>query len=361
MKKSRTKPGLPAQTVKTDLKNLTLEELVRFMAELGEKPYRARQIRKWLFRDGAVDFGQMTDLSRTVRDKLADRAVIGRLEIARVDESADGTRKFLWRLGDDTGIESVLIPERGHFTLCVSSQVGCAMGCRFCRTARLGLKRNLWPAEIIDQVLESRARLPEGGKLTNLVFMGMGEPLANLANVLQALAVLTDPGLTGLSRRHLSLSTVGLVPGLSQLAGIATLGLTVSLNAADDRLRNWLMPINRRYPLEELHRALEAFPLPRGRRITIAYVLLAGVNDAEKDAHNLARFLHGLKVKINLIPFNRWDGAEFERPGEEAVLAFQETLARKNYTVMIRKSKGQDVSAACGQLAGNLTPVRQSQ
>ena len=335
-----------------NLKDLTPEELTALVESLGEKPFRAGQIRKWLFKFGVDNLDDMTDLSRSFRARLAENAFVHRPVCLEVQASRDGTRKYLWELADGNRIESVLIPERDHFTLCVSSQVGCAMGCRFCRTAEIGLKRNLSPGEIVDQVLGVRAGLPEGARLTNLVFMGMGEPLANRENVVRSLAVLTEPGLIGLSKRHISLSTVGLAPELPRLAEAVTVGLTVSLNAADDRTRDRLMPINRRYPMGALHRALQAFPLPRGRRITVAYVLLAGVNDSPEDAVRLSRYLHGLKVKINLIPFNPFPGAAFERSDDETMSAFQEILIKKRFTAIIRKSKGRDVAAACGQLAG---------
>jgi len=335
-----------------DLKDLTGEELEALVVSMGEKPFRARQIRKWLFCAGKSDFESMTDLSRGLRDRLAEKTRISGLKRLQVETSRDKSRKILWGLEDGARIESVLIPERGHMTLCVSSQVGCAMGCRFCRTAGLGFKRNLTQAEIINQALGARAIMAEDENLTNIVFMGMGEPLANLDNVVRAINVLTEPGLMGLGKRRLSLSTVGLVPELPKLAQAVAVGLTVSLNAADDKTREYLMPVNRRYSLAKLRRALTAFPLPSRRRITIAYVLLAGVNDSEKDALNLTRFLAGLRVKVNLIPFNPFPGAEFETPDEDTIYAFQKVLVRKNYTAIIRWSKGQDISAACGQLAG---------
>ena len=336
---------------RTDLIDLSAGELADLMGRLGEKPFRARQIQKWLYKFGVTSIDEMTDLSRGLRARLAEQAEIGQLRTVNSVESDDGSQKFLWELKDGARVESVLLPERGHYTLCVSSQVGCAMGCRFCRTARLGLKRNLTQGEIAGQVLAVRRVLSPEDKLTNLVFMGMGEPLANRINVVRALSVLTEPGLVGLSRRHLSLSTVGLVPELEPLSSEITIGLTVSLNAADNKTRDYLMPINRKYPLEQLHRALSVFPLPSRRRITIAYVMLAGVNDSQAHALNLTRFLHGLKVKINLIPFNPWPGSEFETPSDENIMTFQEILTAKNYTAIIRKSKGGDVSAACGQLA----------
>ncbi|MBU2546943.1 MAG: 23S rRNA (adenine(2503)-C(2))-methyltransferase RlmN [Proteobacteria bacterium] len=341
----------------TDLKNLSASEMQSLLAELGERPYRVGQIMKWLYRFGVPDFDSMTDLSKGLRARLAETARISRPLRLELQTGSDGTRKFLWELDDGARIESVLIPERDHWTLCVSSQAGCAMGCRFCRTASLGLKRNLSQAEIVNQVLGALEVLPAGENLTNLVFMGMGEPLANRINVVRALGVLTSPGLTGLSRRRVSLSTVGLVPELPLLGRDMPIGLTVSLNAADDKTRDWLMPINRKYNLQALHKALAAFPLPGRRMITVAYVLLAGVNDRPEQARELAGFLHGLRAKVNLIPFNAWPGAGFDAPDVETVLAFQEVLVRKNYTAIIRWSKGRDISAACGQLAGEPTPA----
>jgi 23S rRNA (adenine2503-C2)-methyltransferase len=335
-----------------NLRDLSLDELAEFMAELGEKPFRARQAAKWLYQYGRTDFEDMTDLSKALRGRLADLARISLPRLAAMQRSEDGTRKLLFELDDGLRIESVIIPERDHLTLCVSSQAGCAMGCRFCRTASLGFKRNLTQAEIVGQFLTARETAGDQERLTNLVFMGMGEPLANRRNVVRALKILTEPGLTGISKRHISVSTVGLVPEIPKLGDEITIGLTVSLNAPNDRIRNRLMPVNRKYGMSELHKALAAFPLPRGRRITIAYVLLAGINDAPEHAAELSRYLHGLRVKINLIPFNAYPGAEFEGPGDEIVTRFQEILVAKNHTVIVRKSKGRDISAACGQLAG---------
>jgi len=339
-------------TPQIDLKELTFEETRILLESLGEKPFRARQIRKWLFNQGVTDIEAMTDLSKTLRDRLSGAARISRPECLKVESSADGTRKFLWELEDGEKVESVLIPERGHLTLCVSSQVGCAMGCRFCRTASIGLKRNLTQAEILNQVLGADCFCGPEERLTNIVFMGMGEPLANRSNVVRAIQVMTEPGLMGLAGRRMSLSTVGLVPELAPLSETVTVGLTVSLNAADDATRDFLMPINRRYNLEALHRALAVFPLPSRRMITIAYVLLAGVNDTERQAKDLTRFLSGLRAKVNLIPFNVYPGAEFACPDEDRVLAFKKILVDRHYTAILRHSKGGDINAACGQLAG---------
>jgi 23S rRNA (adenine2503-C2)-methyltransferase len=337
-----------------DLKNMSPFEAENFVISLGEKPFRARQIRKWLFGCGINDVTAMTDLSKDLRDRVRRKAYISRPNCLKVESAGDGARKFLWKLEDGAKIESVLIPERNHLTLCLSTQVGCAMGCRFCRTASLGLKRNLTQAEIINQVLGLGEVLSEEKGLKNIVFMGMGEPLANLKNVVGAIQVMSEPGLMGLSRRRMSLSTVGLVPELARFAEQVTLGLTVSLNAPDDKTRDFLMPINRRFPLAELHRALKVFPLPSRRMITIAYVLLAGVNDTLDHAKGLTRFLSGLRVKVNLVPFNTYPGAEFEASDVETVAAFRDFLVKKHYTAIVRTSKGSDISAACGQLAGGI-------
>lgn len=335
-----------------DLRNLSEKEISVFMAEMGEKPFRTKQILKWLYRLGAGDIAEMTNISKNLRLRLSERAYIGRLNPIDMKTSIDGAQKILWELIDGERIESVIIPEIGRITLCISSQVGCAMGCRFCRTAQMGLIRNLTVSEIIGQVLGVREILGEDSHSSiNLVFMGMGEPLANRENVVNSLKMLTDSELTEISRRRVSISTVGPAPQLSQLAESITVGLTVSLNASNDKVRDHLMPINRKYPMGVLKEAMSHFPLPNRRRITIAYVLLAGINDSEQDAHELAGYLHGLKVKINLIPFNSYPGAEFTRSEDQAVERFQEILIDKKYTVMIRASKGGDVNAACGQLA----------
>ncbi len=334
-----------------NLLDLSPDELVELCVRLGEKPYRGRQLAAWLFRRGADDFEQMTDIAKSARLKLAEAARIAlprALDVAEDEEAG----KILWELDDGRTVESVLIRERDHLTLCLSSQVGCALGCRFCRTGTLGWTRNLTPGEILGQILGARKFLRPGEELSNLVFMGMGEPLLNRENVMKSLAVITDPDLMAVSKRHISLSTVGVVPELPLLAQGPEIGLTISLSAPDDELRNDLMPINRKYPLAELKKALAAWPLPHGRRLTIAYVLLRGVNDRLEQAAALSRFLTGLKVKINLIPFNPWPGAPFAAPSAEAVERFRQVLADKHHTVIVRWSKGGKVAAACGQLAG---------
>ncbi|OGR24440.1 MAG: 23S rRNA (adenine(2503)-C(2))-methyltransferase [Desulfobacca sp. RBG_16_60_12] len=334
-----------------DLKEFSLPELEQVMAAWSQPAFRARQLVKWLYK-GVDSFEAMTDIARPFRAELARRARISDLQVEQVVAAADGCRKFLFALEDGNLIESVLIPEDGHYTLCLSTQVGCAQGCRFCLTARRGLIRNLQAGEIVNQVLAVRRELPEELPLTNLVFMGMGEPLANFAALVRALTVITAPWGLNFSHRRLTVSTAGLAPFIPRLGLAARANLTVSLNGSDDETRSRIMPINRRYPLQELMSACRAFPLPRHRRITFAYVLLRGINDALDQARQLARLLRGFRAKINLIPFNRHPRLPFEPPPEARTLEFQEILREANYTVMIRESRGQEINAACGQLAG---------
>lgn len=334
-----------------NLLDLSPDEISALCVSLGEKPYRGKQIAAWLFRRGAGSFGEMSDIPKSTREKLAAITGIRQLEVLETagDDEAD---KILWKLGDGCSVESVLIREKDHFTLCLSSQVGCALGCRFCRTGTLGFKRNLSVGEILGQIIGAKKLLGPSEELSNLVFMGMGEPLLNRENVVKSLKVITDSDYLAIGKRHISLSTVGIVPEIPRLALGPEVGLTISLSAPDDSLRNEIMPINKTYPLAELKQALLNWPLNRGRRITIAYVLLKGVNDQPEKAVALSRFLTGLKVKINLIPFNPWPGSPYQAPTFEAVNKFRDALVNKNHTVIVRWSKGGKVSAACGQLAG---------
>lgn len=341
-----------ARMEKLNLYDLTFEEMISFVAGLGEKPYRAGQIMAWLYRRGLAGFQDMRDLSAAAREKLALNSVLTLPELAGLKtDPEDGARKMLWRLSDGAVVESVLMPEKGHYTVCLSSQVGCALGCRFCRTGLLGFRRNLRPSEILGQFLGAQRLVEPRRPLTNAVFMGMGEPLLNRGNLVRALGVITDPRLIALGKKHISVSTVGIVPEMARLARETDVCLTISLSAPTDSLRDQIMPINKKYPLAELKRALLAYPLPRGRRFTIAYVLLGGLNDSLAEARQLVAFLHGLKVKINLIPFNPWPGAPFEAPPEGRVTAFRDFLNAKHHTAMIRRSKGGRVGGACGQLA----------
>lgn len=339
-----------------DIKGFTEEALVRWLGRFDIASYRAGQILRWIYHRGVNSFDEMTDLSMDMRRFLSERLTVSRLEPERVQRSEDGTRKYCFRLQDGRCIESVLIPQASHSTLCVSSQVGCAMGCRFCLTGSGGLSRNLEPAEIINQVCGVLDDVGVSGAVTNIVFMGMGEPLANYDNVVQAIRTITANNGLQFSARRVTLSTVGLVPLFDALGRDVKVNLAVSLNAADNKTRDMLMPINRTYPLETLLAACQRFPLPSRRMITFEYVLIAGVNDSPNEAQGVAALLRPLRAKINLIPFNPYEGCDFGRPDEDAVLAFQEVLLRHNYTTIVRHSKGRDISAACGQLAGGVRP-----
>jgi 23S rRNA (adenine2503-C2)-methyltransferase len=341
---------------KVDLRNLTLEELKGWAAEWGLEPYRGEQLFRWIFKPGVETIDQMTNIARRWRDRLNEVAYLSRLEILARETSQDGTLKFLFGLEDGERIESVLIPEKGHYTLCISSQVGCAQQCRFCYTGRMGFRRDLKAAEIVNQVLAVRDDLPEGDRpLTNVVFMGMGEPLANFENTLKALNNLLSPQGLQLSPRHLTLSTAGLIPQMNLLGRSSPVNLAVSLNAADDATRDHLMPVNRRYPITALMEACRRYPLPRGRRITFEYILIQGINDSSASARLLTERLKGVKAKINLIPFNPHPGIDFRPPSEKHIAAFQEILIQRHFTVMVRRSKGSDISAACGQLHAQWT------
>ncbi|MBQ7249018.1 MAG: 23S rRNA (adenine(2503)-C(2))-methyltransferase RlmN [Deltaproteobacteria bacterium] len=334
-------------TDKINLVGLTLDELAELVVTLSGKRFRARQIAQWIYRHGARSFDAMTTLALDFRRDLAQVAEISLPAVARVQESVDGTRKYLLALADGEHIEAVRIPmDKERATLCVSSQVGCAMGCAFCLTGTMGLKRNLTAAEIVGQVCAVMEEAP----VNNLVFMGMGEPLANFDNLVKALKILRMDEGFNFSSRKLTVSTSGLVPEILRLGSCSDTSLAVSLNAANDALRDQLMPINRRYPLEKLMAACKAFPLKDRQRITFEYILLRGVNDSPQDARQLVRLLHGVKAKINLIPFNEYPGSSFRRPEEARIEAFQTSLLDRGLVAVRRASKGADILAACGQL-----------
>lgn len=340
-------------TTTIDLKDLAQADFEQLMINWGQAPFRARQVQKWLYK-GVTDFDAMTDVSKTVRDLLREKTVLSQLPVVARQHSQDGCEKFSFRLIDGEVIESVLIPETGHYTLCLSSQVGCAQGCRFCLTAQRGFRRNLRPAEIINQILAVRSLLPAKPAITNLVFMGMGEPLANFANLIRALTIILAPWGLNFSSRRVTVSTVGLAPRIPALGEVIRVNLAVSLNAPNDALRARLMPIGQQYSLSQVLAACRAFPLPPHRRITFSYVLLKGVNDSTAHARELAQLLRGLKAKINLIAFNPHPDLPFQAPDLQTVLAFQDILVQAHYTTMIRESRGADISAACGQLAGEV-------
>ncbi|PKN87060.1 MAG: 23S rRNA (adenine(2503)-C(2))-methyltransferase RlmN [Deltaproteobacteria bacterium HGW-Deltaproteobacteria-1] len=336
-----------------NLLDFTLEEMEDFIASSGKEKFRARQIMKWLHQSGSTSFDEMTTLSRDFREKLASIARICRPEIVKIQKSQDGTQKALLQLEDGLFIESVLIPGKSHWTICISTQAGCAMGCEFCLTARQGFKRNLTPAEIVGQLITLRHETPEGGNINNIVMMGMGEPLANYENTLKSIQILTcDFGL-GMSNRRITVSTCGIAPQIIQLGKDICINLAVSLNAPDDETRNRLMPINKKYPLQTLLAACKKYPMPGRRLLTFEYILIDGVNSSRADAAKLAMLLKDQRCKLNLIVFNEFPGSDFKSPSAKDVSAFQQVLLDRHFTTMLRKSKGSDILAACGQLSGS--------
>jgi 23S rRNA (adenine2503-C2)-methyltransferase len=336
----------------TNLLELTPDEIVAFVEGLGEPAYRGRQLATWVYARGTAEFGAMSNLPRELRERLAGTAVVAPPVLVASHASRDGSAKLDLRLADGRRIQSVVMPDRDRLTLCVSTQVGCGFGCAFCLTGTMGLVRNLTAGEIVGQAWAARATLPPAARLTHVVFMGMGEPLANYAATVKALRILVAPLGFGFSPRRITVSTVGLVTGLERLAKEnLRVNLAVSLHAATDQVRSSLMPVNRGWGLDDLLAACRRFPLPVRQRMTFEYTLLDGVNDAAEDARRLARRLQGLRAKVNLIPFNEWPGAAFRRPPPERILAFQRVLLDAGLTATIRWSKGEDVGAACGQLA----------
>ena len=372
---------------RVNLLGLPRLELEAFVAErLSAKPFRARQLMKWIYRKGAADFSAMTDLAQDFRNQLAQVAKISVPEIVTEQRSTDGTRKWMLRMDEVQGIETVYIPEPDRGTLCISSQVGCAMDCSFCSTAQQGFNRNLSVAEIVGQVwlahreLEARAATdivtrgaagaaavggsradgrPDGSpsrRITNIVLMGMGEPLANYRNVLPAMRVFTDDLGYDLSRRRVTLSTSGLVPQIYKLAEECNVALAVSLHAPNDALRNELVPINRKHPIDELLTACWHYiDKQNGRSITFEYVMLDGINDKPEHAKELAKLLRGRPAKLNLIPFNVFPGTRYKRSPAAAITRFRDILNDAGVIATIRRTRGDDIDAACGQLAGKVT------
>jgi len=345
-----------------NFKEFTEKELAVFIARLGEKSYRASQIINWIYKKLASSFDEMTDLPLEFREELDKTAFISNLKLLQEQISSDGTRKFLFQLEDSKSIESVLIPNtRGEdkFTLCISSQAGCALGCKFCVTGKLGLKRNLKAYEIVDQVIAVQRSIGRPKEvhsrpaITNIVFMGMGEPLNNFNEVLEALSRITK--LMGFSIKRITMSTAGIIPGIYKLAEKAPdVNLAISLNAATDATRSRIMPVNKKYPLKELLKACKEFPLAPRKHITFEYVLLNGINDSKDDAMRLVKLLRGIRSKVNLIPYNPAPAQEtislYGQPSENKILEFQNILHKAGIIDLIRKSMGADISAACGQL-----------
>ena len=344
---------------KEDIKDISLDRFVAWLQCHEIQPYRGKQVLKWVYGRQEDAFENMTDLSQEFRSQLAKRFEIGRLALQEIETAKDGSKKFLFKLRDGNHIESVLIPEKDRNTLCISSQVGCPLGCRFCLTGKGGLVRNLTTGEIVAQVRDIAQDLAGNpvapGRISNIVFMGMGEPLANYRNVIQALTTLTD-GDTGFgfSSRRITVSTSGVAPKLVDFSRETSVNLAVSLNATDDQTRSRLMPINQKYPIRVLLDACRQYRLPPGRKITFEYVLIKDLNDSMADARRLVELLKSIRCKINLIPFNAFEGCDFKRPEASTIEKFKDILEKRNYTVMVRNSRGQDISAACGQLRGKV-------
>ena len=335
----------------TDARSLSCSELEFLMKERGLPAFRGRQLFKWLWKNGIYSLEEVTEFSRTLRTDLAGDLFVYNLEQVRKQSSMDETVKWSFKLRDGLIIETVLIPEREHSTLCISSQAGCAMGCTFCLTGKMGFFRNLVPSEIAGQVLAAIRVVPEHRRPRNLVFMGMGEPLSNFENLLKAMEILkSDLGLN-FSERRITVSTCGIVPRIVELGERTRAGLAISLHATTNEQRDRLMPINRTYPICALLSACRQFKLPSRRRITFEYLLIRGINDSREDAYRLSQLLKALPSKVNLIPFNECAELSFREPERQTVLEFQAILKRLNHTVIIRKSKGRDIDAACGQLS----------
>ena len=375
-------------STKTDLKNLTLPALEQFLQGQGKERFRALQVFKWIYQQDAHSFEEMTNISKALRAELAETAFISNLEPEAVEEGSDGTRKYLFTLGDGHAVESVLIPIEGRNTLCISSQVGCAMACEFCLTGTFKLTRNLTTAEIVNQIMAVKRDLVRNppalsvaesvsigiiddgdesdddstaspAAIRNVVLMGMGEPLHNLDNVIPAIQIMIDGNGLQLSNRRVTVSTCGLVPEMARLGReIPNVNLAVSLNATTDELRNRIMPVNRSYPLKELMKACREFPLPGRRKVTFEYVMLGGVNDSLEDAKRMLKLISDIPNKVNLIPFNEHEGCYFKAPTRAAIDAFHKYLIDRHVTVITRDSRGGDISAACGQLKGKLEKHR---
>jgi 23S rRNA (adenine2503-C2)-methyltransferase len=333
-----------------DLRNLSRAELRDWLLARAEVPYRAEQILRWIYVSGVTEFDAMANVPRGLRAELAREFEISTLPVAAEARASDGTRKLLFRLEPQAPVEAVLIPDLPRLTLCVSSQAGCGMGCTFCATAGMGLRRNLGAGEILGQVVAARAAA-QPTPITNIVFMGMGEPLANYEALRTALEVLTAPWGLGFSPRRVTVSTVGLVPAIERLVAESPVNVAISLSATTDAVRSRLMPVNRRYPLDALLGACRRLPLPRRRRLFFEYVLLAGVNDTDADARRLVALLRGIPAKVNLITFNPFPGARFMPSPRPRVLAFQAIVRESGMQTNIRESRGWDIQAACGQLA----------
>ncbi|OHX18775.1 23S rRNA (adenine(2503)-C(2))-methyltransferase [Chromobacterium amazonense] len=345
--------------MKTNLLDFNLDQLTQHFAEMGEKPFRAKQVMRWMHQMAEDDFDAMTDLAKSLRAKLHERAEVRVPSLMTGQESSDGTRKWLLDVGTGNGVETVFIPEDDRGTLCVSSQVGCALECTFCSTGRQGFNRNLGTAEIIGQLWWANKAMgvtPKNERVvSNVVMMGMGEPLANFDNVVSAMQIMLDDHGYGLSRRRVTLSTSGLVPQMDRLREECPVALAVSLHAPNDAIRDVIVPINKKYPLSELMAACSRY-LEKAPRdfITFEYVMLDGVNDRPEHARQLMELVRDVPCKFNLIPFNPFPNSGYDRSSNNAIRIFRELLQEQGYVVTVRKTRGDDIDAACGQLAGQV-------
>lgn len=349
---------------KTNLLGLSRPQMEVFFTERGEKAFRATQIMKWIHHRGVANIRAMTNLSQALRSRLLVEAEIAAPQLMAEHQSRDGTRKWALRLDDGNIIETVFIPDAGRGTLCVSSQAGCALNCSFCATARQGFNRNLTSAEIVAQLwfADHLLRSEDGGdtRVSNVVLMGMGEPLLNFEHVTEAMRVMVDDNGYGLSKRKVTLSTAGLVPAIDRLRETVDVSLAVSLHAPDDRLRDQLVPLNRKYPIQDLLAACRRYVAGKERKlsVTFEYVLIKGVNDTREQAQSLVRLLRGMACKVNIIPFNPFPGTQFQRPDSAVTHEFSEIVQRGGIFTMIRKTRGEDIDAACGQLVGQVKDRR---
>jgi|TARA_B110000908_G_scaffold104395_1_gene122947 23S rRNA (adenine2503-C2)-methyltransferase len=348
---------------KTDALNLVgldREQLETYFSDCGEKSFRAQQLLKWVYQRGVTNVDEMTDLSKSLRTLLKEKAQISFPQISSESVSDDGTIKWLLEVGADNGIEVVYIPEKNRATLCISSQVGCALDCTFCATARQGFNRNLTAAEIIGQVWVAQNRLNQlydgERRITNVVFMGMGEPLLNFDSVVSTINILLDDFAYGLSKRRVTVSTSGVVPKIDRLSDEVDVSLAVSLHAPTDETRNELVPLNQKYPIEVLLASCQRYLDQKNRKecITFEYVMLDGINDSVKDAQKLAKLLKPLRSKVNLIPFNSFEGSGYKRSPQHVIDQFSQILMRAGLVVITRRPRGEDIAAACGQLAGQV-------
>ncbi len=358
---------LPPAAGKPGLIGLSRPELIAALADIGLPAFRGKQVWHWLYNRGVTDFTAMSSLSKSVQQQLADTFDITRPVLTQNQQSVDGTRKWLLQFSDRNEVETVFIPEASRGTLCISSQVGCTLNCTFCHTGTQAWVRNLTAADIVNQVLIARDSLgewptkPDGRELTNIVLMGMGEPLYNYENVAKAMQIIMDPEGISLSRRRITLSTSGVVPMIKRCGAELGVNLAISLHAVRDDLRDQIVPLNRKYPIAELLNACREYPgVNNARRITFEYVMLKGVNDSDADARELVRLLDGIPAKVNLIPFNPWPGAPYECSSNNRIHAFGDIVHAGGYPTPVRRARGQDILAACGQLKSESQKIRKS-